>query len=120
MVNVNEKIRVAESAVRLLRDGIKQPAGYKSDAQQQAVAVRAHILSAQVAVDAIREFTSYSWPARSLVAEADRLTSDADRVLRDLDTRGAYRGPVRSQMTTEEKAEFIKKHNKDRYLALPW
>jgi len=120
MVNTNEKLRTAESAVRLIRDALKQPAGYKSGAQQQAAAMRAHVASAQAAVDAIREFAPYHLHAKGLVAEADRLTSDADRVLQELDTRSAYRGPLRSVMTEQEKAEFIGKHGGEKFLALPW
>jgi hypothetical protein len=120
MSDTNGKIQMAESAVRVLREGLKQPTGYKSDARQHAAALRAHVVSAQGAVDAIREFIPYIWQARGLVTEADRLTGDADRVLRDLDTRGAYRVPVRSQMTVEEQVAFIRQHGKDQYLALPW
>jgi hypothetical protein len=120
MVGLSEKLRMAESAVRLLRDGLKQPAGYKSGAQQQAAAVRAHVASAQAAVDAIREFTPYDQRAKSLVTDVDRLTIDSERVLQELDTHSAYRGPLRSQMTAQEKAEYVGKHGGEKYLALPW
>jgi len=120
MAGLSEKLRMAESAVRLLRDGLKQPAGYKSAAQQQAAAVRAHVASAQAAVDAIRDFTPYNQHAKSLVADVDRLTSDSERILQELATHGAYRGLLRSQMTAQETAEFIGKHGGEKYLALPW
>jgi hypothetical protein len=78
--------------VRLLRNGLKQPAGYKSGVQQHAAAMRSYVASAQAAVEAIRECASYDPRAKSLVAEVDRLTNDSDRVLQELDTRGKWRG----------------------------
>jgi hypothetical protein len=120
MSDMNSKIQAAESAVRVLRGGIKQPAGHKSAAVQHAAAVRAHVASARAAVDEIREFTPYDWRAKDLVTEAGRLMSDADQILADLDTRGAYRGPLRSGMSAQEKADFVGKHGQEKYLALPW
>jgi hypothetical protein len=118
---MQNNVTILETAMRLLEQTLKKAPGTLGDeAKSLAWQVREQKHLVEHATEAVRGETFYNPRANYAVKIADRVVSEAEETLEQLDKKGRYTGPRWSLMSVAEKADYIRQHGEQKFLALPW